>query len=888
MSAVSRRHRSSTAASFPPEGSRATAELQTLLDSVSSTLGRRGENAYPDMPVLLDQCQSIRQFLIAAPQSSHTNDDFRHLHGYQVLLGSLRAFSGFYHPTRRSQNDKDQLFKLIEITLGIFSQTFRDHYGNRRYFKRKVEGGGWPALEQTIASIGIGGSESDLWSESQLFGRLLAFALDDKRFESLCQAATSMHPSVKQEQEKDEDDGHTAENKTSIRLGKAMVTVDDENVLKFIDTRLGEILKESSLLYNADIVPTILDFWKTIPRQTDTPVNPAAMVVIQTFTKIAAISKHNLLALHATGILSMLLSLAFDSDNPLAASERVGVVSLCGSLMSMGVKSLNDAQYLLCSRNPAAADFLLQRMKDSCGPPYIQFDLSLNGYASVELATLGRSFPPPSNVPGYTFAAWIRIDQFDSNAHTTIFGAFDSSQTCFVLVYFEQDSEYLILQTSAPERENVSSKSNVRASVRFKSTVFQPGRWYHIAIVHKRPKTMTSSKASLYVNGKFAEQVKCDYPKHPPFSNSSTDSFASFTSSAKANPVQAFLGTPQDLSGRLGRGVNFSRWSLASAHLFEDVVSEDLLAVYYHLGPQYSGNFQDKLGSFQTYEAAALLGMRNENLPPGQDASSDILGAIREKASMLVPEGRILLGILPGAIIGQLDQNIHEPTYVSGLNRTAANNLFQLTHNSGTSVAINTAIPCVNEALTRAQGTSVLTGQPVIVVPQTLDDTLWRLGGFAGIALKRIEEASSPDDIVRAVETLFEAIKGSWRNSEAMEREDGFVILGALLRGKVGAGNVVSSKAGPELSNMTNADRESLGFQLLSRVLDFVGYSHEKPDESYIINPLAYRILLVDFDMWRKGATITQRLYYKQFIVFGVSSKFHVFNARRMVRMRTL
>jgi hypothetical protein len=319
------------------------------------------------------------------------------------------------------------------------------------------------------------------------------------------------------------------------------------------------------------------------------------------------------------------------------------------------------------------------------------------------------------------------------------------------------------------------------------------------------------------------------------------------------------------------------------------VISEDLIAVYARLGPRYNGNFQDSLGSFQTYEASAALGMRNELLHAGKDENSDIMSAIREKASVLVPESRILLGILPNAVTGDADRYTANDTQLNrGLNRTAANNLFQLTHNSGASVAINTAIPCINEALTRAQGTTVLTGQPVVVVPQSLDDTLWRLGGFAGIALKLVEEASTRDGIVRAVEILFESIKGSWRNSEAMEREDGYNILGALLRGKIGAGIIVSSKSGPEPSPMTNIDRERLGFQLLSLVLEFVGYHHEQPEESYIINPLAYRILLVDFDMWRKTATITQRLYYKQFIVFGVNSKFHHFNSRRLLRMSKL
>ncbi|TVY75838.1 Beige protein-like protein, partial [Lachnellula suecica] len=880
MSTRSRRHRSSTVASSPPEASKATAELHLLLDNLSTTLENH-EGEYPDLPTLLDQAQSIRQYLIAAVPPSRASDDFRHLLGFQILLDTLRTFSGFYNPLKLDQKQKTQLFELLGIILGILAQAFREHHGNRRYFKRRVEGAGWAALEQTIASIGIGGNEADTWGEAQLFGRLLAFALDDKRFETLCLKAVELHPSTKPEE--NSTNGKNAEEyfsreEESANNGKSVdATTSDEEAIVLLDKKLQEILRESSLLYNADIVPTIIDFWKTIPRTPGEAVNPAALVVIMALTKISSVSNHNLLAVHGTGILTTLLPLAFDSDSPLAVPERRLVESLCGSLMTLGISSLSDAQYLVCNRSSRAADFFLQSIKKSHSPAYIQFDLSLNGYASIELPTLGRTFPP-STTAGYTFAAWIHVDHFDPNSHTTIFGAFDSTQTCFVLAYLEKDTQNFILQTSV---------TSSRPSVRFKSTFFKEKRWYHIAIVHRRPKTMSTSKAALYVNGEFAEQVKCQYPAPPPLSNSSNESFASFTSSATKThqPVQAFLGTPQDLSTRLGRGVVFSRWSLASAHLFEDVLSDDLVAVYYRLGPRYNGNFQDCLGSFQTYEASAALGMRNELIHPGKDENSDILGAIREKASTLVPESKILLSILPSATLGGDLHNGEESQLLRGLNRTSSNNLYQLTH--GTPLAINAAIPSINEALTRAHGTTVMTGEPVVVVPQSLDDALWQLGGFAGIALKLVEEAKTKDEIARAVEILFESIKGSWRNSEAMEHENGYAILGALIRGKIGAGIVVSSRGNAaESSAMSVDDRDKLGFQLLSLVLDFVGYSHEKPEESYIINPLAYRILLVDFDMWRKTAPITQRLYYKQFITFGVNSKFHQFNSKRLLRMR--
>jgi hypothetical protein len=876
----SRQHRSSTVQSAPLQGTAATAELRLLLDNLSATLQTPLENAYPDLPKLITEVQAVQQHLISTPETIRAKDDFRHMQGFQVVIETLRAFSGFYHPTKRAQEDKGRLFELLEIILGVLSEAFREHYGNQRYFKRRAEGGGWSALEQTVASIGVGGSESDVWGEAQFFGRLLTFALDDKRLQLLCQNLAELHPSIAVER-------RDAGSKSSKIADSAIATgtpnlQSDKDVLDLVKAKLEDMLGESALLSTPDAVPVIIDFWKTIPRTASTPVNPAALVVILTLSKIASISKHNLLALHSTGILSTLLPLAFDPDTPLNTTERSCVESLCRSLISLGVSALDDAKYLVSSSSSRASDFLLQSMKESQSPAYIQFDLSLHGFASLELPTLGRSFPPHSTLAGYSFAAWIYIDQFDPNSHTTIFGAFDTTQTCFVLAYLERDTHNFILQTSV---------TSARPSVRFKSTIFQEGRWYHIAIVHRRPRTMSSSKALLYVDGEFVEQVKSQYPAPPPTSNSSTDSFTSFTSStAKTVPVQAFLGTPQDLSSRLGRGVVFSRWSLASAHLFEDCLSDDLIAVYYRLGPRYNGNFQDCLGSFQTYEASAALGMRNELMHPGKDESSDIITAIREKAGTLVPESRILLSILPSAVLGD-DGRVksNESQLVRGLNRSASNNLYQSTHNSGASLAINAAIPSVNEALVRAQGTTVLTGEPVVIVPQALDDALWRLGGFSGIALKMVEDATTTDSIVRAVEILFESIKGSWRNSEAVERENGYAILGALIRGKIGAGVVVASKnSGTDAPSLSNDERDKLGFQLLSLVLDFLGYNHERPEESFIINPLAYRILLVDFDMWRKTAPVTQKLYYKQFITFGVQSKFHQFNSRRLLRMRKL
>lgn len=881
MSQRSRRIRSSTSASALPVSNASSDQLQRLVAELTSISESRGLSPYPDFVLLAQKAGELKQCLIETSSDTHTRDTFRHSHGFQSLLHVLRTASGSYNPTTRTLEEKRGIFALLRGVLGVLAEALRDHHGNLRYFRRRVDGGGWEALEQAIASIGIGGSETEEWGDAHLFTVLLAFALDlDASKISFDIFQVGETPS-----EKDPTPSHIADHversaspSSSDQISRSLTNEteaqDDTNLIK---VHLAQAVSKDTRLSSPEILPTILSFWKVLPRQTAS-ARKVALVVIHSLSRISSLSTANLLAMHDVGVLSALLPLALDDESPLTSTEKNVAEDLCHSLISLGLTCLDDARYLLRSRSEKATEFFLKEMKSDQSPARFQFDLSLHGYASIELSTLGRSFPPPSSVPGYTFTAWIYIDQYDSSAHTTIFGAFDSSQTCFVLAYIEKDTHNFILQTSV---------TSSRPSVRFKSTVFHPKKWYHIGIVHLRPRTITSSKAALYVNGEFAEQVKCQYPANPPSSAHSTESFTSFpSSSSKTNPVQAFIGTPRDLSTCLGRGRLSSIWSLASAHLFEEVLSDDMLAVHYRLGPRYNGNYQDALGSFQTYEASAALGLRTELKHPGKHENSEILAAIRAKASTVIPESRVLLSILPSAVLGHEERlNAPDSQLVRGLSRMASSTLLHITRGNGTAIAINAAIPVINDALTLAHGFAMLAGDPVVVIPQSLDDAMWRLAGCTSIGLKMVESATTREGVVRAVDILLESVKSSWRNSEAMERENGYAILGALIRGKVGAGMVITSEESTLLDGSID-EREKLSFELLSLVLGFVGYIHGKPETSMINNPLAYRILLVDFDMWRKTAPMTQKLYYKQFITFGVTSVHHSFNARRLFRMR--
>jgi len=865
---LSRRARSSTSNSNPPIDTKARQILGGLLERLGQELGATEKDGYPKTRALLESLHLVTQHVSAVTPPSALQDDFRNVEGFGILVGVLRAFSGYYNPLKRTTEEKDGLFELLGATLRCLSSSLRDHPGNKRFFRYRVEAGGWEALEQAIASIGLGGSDADLWSSCRLFGKLFEFALDDPGFDRLFRAIAAEQKnsaSSPPDQAPTPGEADTPNHPPRSHHESSMAL----DIKKVITTK--------SIFRNPGILRAVITFWESLPRSRRSAPNPCSMLVLQTLATSIPVSLFNLSAVHSTAILSHLLRATFEPRSDLTDVERQLLRRICKMLMYLGVNRTADALFLLSTPTPEASEFCREMTAQYSGPPFFHFDLSLHGHSAVELPSLGRPFPPQSTA-GYTFTAWIRVDQFDPSAHTTIFGIRDKTQTCFLLAYLERDTHNFILQTSVTAQ---------RPSVRFKTVAFQEKHWYHIALVHRRPRTISTSKASLYVNGEFVEQSRCSYPASPPFSNASTESFASFASSSttnKPNPVEAFIGTPKDLSTLVGPGLVFSKWTLASAHLFEDALSDDLLAVHHRLGPRYQGNFQDSLGGFQTYAASAALGLRNEMLHPGKDDSSDIIKAIREKASALMPEGRILLGFLPTGIL--YDECLSRDSLVSrALPRAAHNSLVHRMKRHGSTIAINTAVPSLTDALLVQHGVGILTGKPVVAAPSHLDENFWRLAGFTPVALKLLQRATTCEETLRAVEMILKSVQSSWRNSEAMERDGGYNVLGMLLRIKLGYGGAGGPDNGAARLFISNEERDKLSFQLLSLVLGFVGYKHGEPVESFIINPLAYRILLIDFDIWRKSAHRTQTLYYNQFVTFAVRSKYHEFNSRRLMRM---
>lgn len=733
--------------------------------------------------------------------------------------------------------------QLFQALISLISEAIQDHRGNDKYFTTYLDG--WNVIQVAIDDV-----TTSLHAAN---GPTVARAeqLYDPIFSALLQCALGEVWDPQQESPSSDHIKYSATEKQTVSNSASLARAEP----CAIALRAALQMQES-------------------PSPVGLKAFRLAISAVQTDERSRA-------RLWQTGILTDLLRSRFDGTMPKTLEELAN--ALISALVVFGLHPLDDVSMLFqkaCDSDDAR-ELLLQIARESKGPAFVQLDLALCGYSSIEIPSLPRAFPPST---GYSLSAWLRIDAFDPICHTTLFGAFDASQKCFLLLYLEKDSRQLILQTSI---------RSTRPSVRFKSTRFNSDRWYHVALVHRRSSTdPKQSAAMLFVDGEFAEQVKCAYLELPPEQEqrqaANSPGGASGANVRHYKPVQAFFGTPHDLGLKDGRNEVLSKWSLASAHLFQTPLTDEFVAVCHRLGPRYSGNMQDCLGPLLTYTASAELNRYNELLHPEKSDKSDIVTATESRGSEVLPESRILISISPTAIVDFDGPNSTHQTIKYEIDRKAYQR-YTLLSQKTKAVAINAAIPTMNEAISRSYGTGVLTGDPVVAVPKALDDATWCLTGSLPLLARLLESARTKQAFLQAVHIFFECVKDNWRISEAMEKGNGFGVLAALIREKLAFESGAPAPSTRKASAMLNLeDRQGLPAELLGMILEFVGYDKTRPENSMIVNPMAYRVLLADFDTWRRCGLDAQKLYYAQFVHFVSHNKHQSFNQKRLVRMRVV
>ncbi|KAG0255863.1 hypothetical protein DFQ27_006020 [Actinomortierella ambigua] len=757
-------------------------------------------------------------------------DAFREGGGYVSIVSLLIRLEDAYEtidrfdkinmPKRRQRRDpltderiptKEDMMAMFTKVFSVLSESMRDRPGNSRYFEEHI---GFSSLADALQLTGVFGPNGDA---PHMFGVLFAFAVQDSSVEQIFTQAEEVEETPEM---------------VARWLNSPRICIQHPHV--------------------------VLGIWKLCMSLRGQ--DALAYCVLMSLFALSCANRRNQVLMGQTELLDELLRVLFELSQPQieliedstesqqqqeearedeAKQMQKDIMSrLSKRLIEMGMSSFgfrylmekfSETKTLSFGETSGLLDMLLHGVTHSRWPSFVQFD----GNNRLELRSLGNHQFPPTT--GYTFLVWLCIESFDDAMPVQVLEISDEEQRCYLSVQIESDSHKLVVEVS----------HNHSVSFNF---AFEVGRWYHLALVHAKPKlTIHGGSLSVYIDGILGDRVKCSYLSSP------------------IGEVKAYLGRHQKpkLNGRK-EGSTLS-WNMGPAYLVSDALDVQIMDVLYNLSPRYHGNFQDSLGKFQTYETSTALNInleaarRRASSSRSHDEQVALMNAIRGTIGNSIPEDKIIFAFSGSNLLDAADtrtvwtlagqQQPHQSPFSDQFSR----------------ILFNSAIPRIHRGINPLSSIGVLVGSPLIAAPRGLDDSIWKVGGCV-VALRIVESAKDTATLEKAVLLLDQLIRCSWRNSEDMERIFGYEILGYILKQK----------------------KPLFSLEMMNTLLSMVGMDLEYPDDSVITNSFAFRHLMLDMDIWRKTDIEIQLMHLEQFKIFLQHSNKSSLNVKRLSTMHVV
>jgi hypothetical protein len=488
------------------------------------------------------------------------------------------------------------------------------------------------------------------------------------------------------------------------------------------------------------------------------------------------------------------------------------------------------------------------------GAPFVEFDMSEKGFGSLFFPSVAR-FPSRSAVDtrrpvrtwppvsGLSVSMWFRVVQYGMDTHPvrllTLFSPTEPEVVLFQL-YIDPQEFNLILATAV--------------SMRVPDVSFRPGQWTHIGIICSKP-TRKGMAIRVYIDGAMRAELQ-------------SSAFTAGTSSATfgADMVCCRVGTcfRDRLKSTLA-------WRVGGMWIFEDEFSEQTMLAMHQLGPAYDGNFQGSLASYQPW-CCSIAPRDLDSLQRGQLFTT---GA----GAGLLPEGMLDLRSVPVPLCSE-------------------QNLFaSMTPNNTTLVSVDTALAAMGgRAASKllARETRVLDQQTSVCAvgswmssgpalgfmggavrsfkPSMVAVTVEQIGGVA-VIFRLISSATTAAYLKSAVELLVLVIKHSPRNVREMERVNGYAVLGMLLETKHALLNREILDLVISLTWLKTGTRDHVGNQGRRTSISNGKLERKKSSVSTIdlgnvsqpaiTNAMAFRELLLNYDVWRSTSEGLLRLIFE-------------------------
>ena len=481
----------------------------------------------------------------------------------------------------------------------------------------------------------------------------------------------------------------------------------------------------------------------------------------------------------------------------------------------------------------------LHIQNNSILPPFIEFDMSSEGFGCLYLPSLFPQAPGPSNLvgasalqgqeaavaggvgvgdrsfppqQGLSYSTWICVDKFSdpradphpvrilSLARTTKRDGVDQAMLCLSVAISTRDKAIIVSCTEcAAETSNdwqPEFQGEWGARVWFPD-IMKEGEWHHLVFVFSR-QGIKNSAFTLYVNGQQVANNKMHY-----IASSTTPGTTSNTSS-----VFGWIGTPP-----AWRRPSRLCWKQGPLLLLEEVATPALASLLHRLGPHY-------LGSLQAPQ----------------------LTATKEVLTSQISEERIALGLNAVAMTEMTLAKIRK-VYSKVDNKTIARQLGMTTHENATPIRVlhNSAGHLLGPARSLGGvvigylGVRVFTPQPVSKIIQTI--------GGCNVLLGLIAMARDVESLYAGVKALVCVLKSNPFSRAEMEQISGYQVLAMLLRKK---------------SSFLNS-------HILHLIFTLVGTIDSSKETSGIPNLPAFRDLLCDLELWHQAPAEVEKSLFEHF-----------------------
>uniref|UniRef100_A0A1I8IRL4 WD repeat and FYVE domain-containing protein 3 n=1 Tax=Macrostomum lignano TaxID=282301 RepID=A0A1I8IRL4_9PLAT len=431
-------------------------------------------------------------------------------------------------------------------------------------------------------------------------------------------------------------------------------------------------------------------------------------------------------------------------------------------------------------------------------PPFVELDMSAEGFACLYMPSLAPQAPPASSISpmaageaaastlggvgsgcdrlfpppaGLTYMCWLSVQKTDGavGGHPfrlfTVVRSIQSREDQLACLRVELDPTARQLTVSTAEAELGASPSAAHSSSSADAVfnvpqLSEPDTWHHLALVLNRSGMMKHSAVKLFIDAQLLGNQKLNYIS--PNVGTVSGTFGGVGGGGGGGPsggsgggsgapisvasVCAYVGTPcLDSMRKLAP----TAWFQGPLFLVEEPLSNQMIETVYKLGASYIGNFQ----------------------------------SIRPDMECLFSEERIALSVFANSenvlTVSRIRKlfNRADAKSIAKLLVTAVNdNCTPIRLLPNAAVHLNGPARSMGAVLLGYQGIRSFSPQPVTAVLDCV--------GCTTVLLGLVSMATDADCLYAAVKALVCALRSSREAQKEMVRTNGFALLGMLLKRK--------------------------------------------------------------------------------------------------------